>query len=190
MLKGNYWDIDDILAEEEPVTLVSTEEIRGLGYLDKSNKDSEDLSSHSKISVPYWLGSYLARASVGLVELPAFLKQSYRYSLKADATLLTLGEKSKYYFEIGAKLANLLSDTDLVPLLLTAFLERLRHVLEKLETADEPKVYKKLTHLEVNLFEIARRSTRDLREWLERRHEKITKASLISRPMKRRKVNS
>ena len=186
----NYWDIDDFLAEEEQLTFVTSQEIRGLGYLDRSNRPSEDLPANIKISAPYWTVMYLARSSQGLCELPPYLKQNYRHSLKADATLLTLGEKSRYYFEIGAKLANMLKDTELVPVLLRAFFERMRHVLEKLETAEEPRVYKKLTNLEVNLFEIARRSTRDLRDWLERRHEKISKAALISRPTKRRKVNS
>lgn len=190
VIEGNYWDIDDFLAEEEQITFVTNEDIRGLGYLDKSNHSSEDLPANTKISAPYWLIFQLARSSSGLCELPPYLKQNYRHSLKADATLLTLGEKSKYYFEIGAKLANLLKDTELVPILLRAFFERMRHVLEKLETAEEPRVFKKLTNLEVNLFEIARRSTRDLRDWLERRHEKISKAALISRPTKRRKVNS
>jgi hypothetical protein len=193
MLRGkvnHYWDIDDFLAEEEQLIFVTNQDIRGLGYLDRSNRSSEDLPANTKITAPYWTIIQLAKSSAGLCDLPPFLKQNYRHSLKADATLLTLGEKSKYYFEIGAKLANMLKDTELVPVLLRAFFERMRHVLEKLETAEEPRVYKKLTNLEVNLFEIARRSTRDLRDWLERRHEKISKAALISRPTKRRKVNS
>jgi hypothetical protein len=38
MYRANYWDIDDFLAEEEPVTMISQRNLKKLGYLDPNNK--------------------------------------------------------------------------------------------------------------------------------------------------------
>lgn len=51
MTKGSYWDIDDILAEEEQIPVKTTKQLNGLGFLDQTNKPL-DLPAETRLNVP------------------------------------------------------------------------------------------------------------------------------------------
>ena len=58
MNKSNFWNVDDFLAEEEEVTIITSVEIRGLGCLDPNSK-SANLKEKAKLESPLWLSILL-----------------------------------------------------------------------------------------------------------------------------------
>jgi hypothetical protein len=175
MQGGDYWDIDDFLAEEEPVTVLTSAELWGLGHLSPSLK-KVDLPSHHKLELPFWLAAVLVQRNFVVVSVPKYFAESYRASLKADPSFLLLSEKSKYYFTLGSKLSALLLDTELTPLLMEAFMLRFRHVVANQELRKATGLVRSLTELELNLMEASQKSLKELKDWRQRKFERIKEA--------------
>mmetsp|Transcript_23902 Transcript_23902/g.42314 ORF Transcript_23902/g.42314 Transcript_23902/m.42314 type:complete len:189 (-) Transcript_23902:22-588(-) len=188
MAGGDYWDIDDFLAEEEPVTVLTSKELRGLGHLCPSLKN-QDLPNRHKLDLPYWLAALLVQRNFITVSVPKYYAESYRASLKADPSILQLSEKSKYYFTLGSKLATLLLDTELTPILMQAFMERFRHVVAHQELKKTIALIRSLTELELNLMDSAQKSMKELQEWRQRKYERIKEASVVGMPKKRMRLS-
>lgn len=51
MIKRSYWDIDDILAEEELITIQVNQDLEGFGFLNPGS-DSLDLKESFRLTVP------------------------------------------------------------------------------------------------------------------------------------------
>ena len=51
MIKRSYWDIDDILAEEEPISIQVTQDLEGIGFLNPTTHEL-NLKKSTRISVP------------------------------------------------------------------------------------------------------------------------------------------
>ena len=92
----DYWNIDDILAEEELVPCQFKVEARGLAYLDqiesglkgnthKKNGQQQSrvqqrsgtLAANSKVDVPLWLAIALAQREIIELKNPKYLGQKY-----------------------------------------------------------------------------------------------------------------
>jgi len=185
MEKGSYWDIDDFLSEEEKVVTVNEVEIKGLGFVDCSNKQ-EDLPEKAKVTLPLWLAQFLSMRVGAKLEIPKYLNESYKTVLRADPTIVSLKDQSPYFFEVGTKLAELLGTSDVNPLLLRVFLERVKYLLDYVETKNNPAILKKLTVLEASLFENARKSTWEMEQWRERKYDRIATSKVLFRPKKRK----
>ncbi|KAL1546791.1 DNA replication complex GINS protein PSF3-like isoform X2 [Salvia divinorum] len=105
---ANYYDIDDILAEEELVPTVFQHAANGVGLFDSS--DDAD-----KVLVP-----------------PCFERESKTgEEIAADAAHVDLRSRSPYFYELGCKIALLIRDRTIGPLLLVAFPTRYRDALVK-----------------------------------------------------------
>ncbi len=52
---ASYFDIDDILTEEEKVSIQFEEDSKFNGFLDSNNQGVEDITAGEIIEVPLWL---------------------------------------------------------------------------------------------------------------------------------------
>ncbi|CAE7377817.1 gins3 [Symbiodinium natans] len=122
----DYWDIDEILAEEYEVMMTSFYNIIGGGVLYPNSGGSRprDLKAGFKVCVPLGLARKLALRDVVDIELPAHFGEEMQESLRVDPLVCRLGEKSPYYFEAGMKIASLLKQPALEEILMEAFRRR------------------------------------------------------------------
>lgn len=188
MAGGDYWDIDDFLAEEEPVSVLTASELYGLGQLSPT-LNKLDLPIRHPIDLPFWLAAVLVQRSFVTVKVPKYYSESYRSSLKSDSNILHLSEKSKYYFTLGSKLAQLLLDTELTPILMDAFMQRFRHVVANQDLKKTGGLVRRLTELELNLMNSVQRSIKELHQWRQRKYERISETSTMGMPKKRARVS-
>ena len=99
---GDYWNIDDILAEEEMIPVVFKKEQNGLGYLTLLNqtgkaKKSATLQSipeGQKVDLPVWLASLMATRGIVDLMRPLFLTEKYFKQLIAGAEVVTMHHQS------------------------------------------------------------------------------------------------
>ena len=94
---SDYWNIDDILAEEELVPCTFKEDAKNLGYLDRidniSNKkqikeESGNIDKGSKVDIPLWLGICLAQRDFVELKTPIYLTEKYMNNLKAGSEVV------------------------------------------------------------------------------------------------------
>ncbi|CAE7660410.1 gins3, partial [Symbiodinium sp. CCMP2456] len=122
----DYWDIDEILAEEQEVMMRSNYDIWGGGVLYPSSGNSRprDLKAGVKVAAPFSVARMLALRNVVELELPVIFAEEMQESLRADPLVCRLGEKSPYYFEAGMKIAGQLKLAQLEEALVEAFRRR------------------------------------------------------------------
>jgi hypothetical protein len=99
---GNYWCLEDILAEMEQVMVVARGTIPGLGFLDETT-DSEDLQEGAQVSLPLWAALPLCQQGILNVKLPSFFGSNFRTNLAADPVVVNLADRCPYFYEMGSK---------------------------------------------------------------------------------------
>ena len=87
-LQGDYWNIDDILAEEQSIPCTFLKDARGLAHLDQINNAAvtETAQKQAKarqanlvlpkdktVDIPTWLGVALSRRDFVEIKKPPFL---------------------------------------------------------------------------------------------------------------------
>lgn len=107
----DYWDVDDILAEQFEVQAKTEHPIVGGALL--SNEvavaGSKDLREGAKVQLPFWLArGFMRRQSVLQVDLPLIFSPAIMEELERDPTVCRVGHKWPYYFEMGMRIAPLM----------------------------------------------------------------------------------
>mmetsp|Transcript_93022 Transcript_93022/g.289964 ORF Transcript_93022/g.289964 Transcript_93022/m.289964 type:complete len:207 (+) Transcript_93022:95-715(+) len=127
---ADFWDVEEILAEQEEVTIRPAHDIVGGGLLYSTTVGARpDLAENAKVQVPFWLAQGCARRNTVDVDLPTMYAQAAQEDLQRDPTVCRLGDKSQYYFEIGMRIASLLKDQTLSDDLMNGLLVRWTEVV-------------------------------------------------------------
>lgn len=184
---GNYYDIHDILAEEELVPAVFQQAAERVGFLD-SGDDTNRVEAGSKAELPFWLARDLHLRGVVSVDVPPYFKKvsKTRKEIGADACHVDLRGRSQYFYELGLKIAPLVGDNTIGSFLLVAFRARYKDVLIKAHTsapAVAPKYLTILTNEEARLYEAAQNSTAAFKKW-RMGGPRLEKASVLGRKRK------
>ncbi|XP_058007942.1 DNA replication complex GINS protein PSF3 isoform X2 [Hevea brasiliensis] len=128
---ANYYDIDDILAEEEFVPVVFHNAVNGV-KIDESTERGY-VEQGSKAELPFWLARELHLRHAVSMRVPACFNQKTRLEMQADAACVDLRSRCPYFYEFGCKLAPLCDKT--IGLLLSySFRIRYKEVLYKAHT--------------------------------------------------------
>jgi GINS complex subunit 3 len=172
MIRRSYWDIDDILAEEEPVSITISKDLDGVGFLDPSVK-SITLKQSTHLTVPLWLAVTMALREMAAIEEPKFFGDGYRNILEADPRIVSLKERSNYFFEVGSKLSGFLDGPELILLLMKVFIVRVMHLFNEISHRSDPQIMKKLTEIELEIYEKGRKTVMEHSNWRERQYDKI-----------------
>ncbi|KAI8023549.1 hypothetical protein ACSBR2_006049 [Camellia fascicularis] len=164
---SQYYDIDDIIAEDELVPAVFQVSANGVGLFDSSDETNK-VEQGSKVELPFWLARELHLRQAVSINLPHCFNQKTREELAADAAHVDLRNRCPYFYELGRKLFTLVGDKTIGTLLLAAFQTRYREVLIKAQTAAlavAPKFLTLLTKEETKLYEAAQSSMVAFKKW-------------------------
>ncbi|KAB1217609.1 DNA replication complex GINS protein PSF3 [Morella rubra] len=163
---SKYYDIDDIIADEEVVSVIFQKAVSGVGIDPSSETDNVEVGS--KVELPLWLAHELQLRQAVSMNVPSCFNQKTRLEIQADSACVNLRSRCPYFYEFGSKIAPLVSDRTIGPLLLSAFKSRYKEVLTKAHTAAfsaASKYPSLLTKEENNLYESAQSSMAAFKKW-------------------------
>lgn len=182
----SYFDIDDIMAEEQGVPCQIKTNILKLGHFD-SDSANPDLQAGAKLKLPLWLTAQLLPRSFVEIKFPLVYTLPYRQSLTADSTVVNLHDWNPFYFDFGMAFVKLVAQSDeearpVAQSLLEAFGERYRRVMDYSQNAvdeDTSELTKRLDALERKLFAAGHVADKEFTKWRRRRLVKITTAVAV-----------
>mmetsp|Transcript_71570 Transcript_71570/g.232671 ORF Transcript_71570/g.232671 Transcript_71570/m.232671 type:complete len:208 (-) Transcript_71570:61-684(-) len=130
----DFWDIDEILAEQLEVTVRPEHAINGGGLLQPSGSGpvGKDLPAGTKVQVPFWLAQSLVRRNTATLELPTIYGAAAQEDLRHDPIVCRLGDKSHYYYEVGLRVAHLLKENQLAEDLFGGLQKRAAEIVQLL----------------------------------------------------------
>ncbi|MED6170515.1 hypothetical protein PIB30_031751 [Stylosanthes scabra] len=163
---AKYYDIDDIIAEEEIVSVIFQKPASGVG-IDPSS-ETDFIETGSKVELPFWLAQELQWRQAVSVNVPPCFNQKTRLEIQADSASVDLRSRCPFFYEFGCKIAPIVSDRTIGFLLLSAFKSRYKEVLTKAHTAAfaaGSKFWTILTKEEINLYEAAQSAMISFKKW-------------------------
>ena len=177
--QSDYWNIDDILAEEELIPCEFKDDAHNLEYLDhldskvsaehkkRQQEHSGTLKKGTKVDLPLWLGIALAERGMCNVYNPVYLTEKYLNLLKAGSEVVNLRNHSATIYENILKLCSHLGE-DHVHTFITryqeTFIDRFTRLI--IDLADSTEVQqndqfthdlKRLANLEREIFDMHKR---------------------------------
>lgn len=164
---GNYYDVDDILAEEELIPMVFQKAATGVGLLDPSS-ETNNIEQGAKVELPFWLAHELHTRQAVVMSIPSCFNQMTRKEIQADPASVDLRNRCQYFYELGCKIAPMVGDRTIGSFLLYAFKNRYKEVLSKAHTANfvaTTKPLSLLTKEETHLCEAAQSSMAAFMKW-------------------------
>ncbi|KAJ3678533.1 hypothetical protein LUZ60_014151 [Juncus effusus] len=181
----NYYDINDILTEEQPISVVFQTGANGVGLLDPGS-ETNNVEKGAKVDLPFWLAHELFLRQAVSINVPSCFSQTTRKDVQADASCVDLKVRCPYFYEFGCKLAPLVGDKSIGPFLQYTFTNRYKEVLSKSHSASIstiPKFVSRLSKEESQLFESARSSMAEFKKWRVG-GSRLEKASILGRKRK------
>lgn len=163
---AKYYDIDDIIMEEETVSVVFQKAASGV-LIDPSS-EMDFIETGSKVDLPFWLAHELQLRQAVSVHVPACFNQKTRLEIQADSAGVDLRSRSPFFYEFGCKIAPIVGDRTIGFLLLSAFRSRYKEILSKAHTvafATGSKFWTILTKEEINLYETAQSAMTSFKKW-------------------------
>ncbi|KAH9613511.1 hypothetical protein KSS87_004923 [Heliosperma pusillum] len=164
---ANYYDLDDILAEEELIPVVFQKAATGVGPLDPSS-ETNNVEQGAKVELPFWLAHELHGRQTVVMSIPPCFNQMTRKEIQADPGSVDLRNRCQYFYELGCKIAPVIGDRTIGSFLLYAFTNRYKEVLSKSHTASftaSTKPLILLTKEETHLCEAAQLSMLAFKKW-------------------------
>ncbi|KAF9599114.1 hypothetical protein IFM89_035393 [Coptis chinensis] len=164
---ASYYDIDDIIMEDELISTVFQIGANGVGMLDPG-AERNCVEQGAKVELPFWLAHELHLRQAVAVTVPPCFNQKTRKEIQADAACVDLKSRCSYFYELGCKVAPLIGDRTIGSFLLYAFTGRYKEVLSKAHSAAfimAPKFLTLLTKEETRLYEAARSSMTAFKKW-------------------------
>ncbi|KAI3785751.1 hypothetical protein L1987_44876 [Smallanthus sonchifolius] len=99
---AKYYDIDDILADEELVPAVFLEAVNGVGLFESN--DTNRVEPRSKVELPFWLASELHLRQAASVSIPPCFNKKTREEIGADGAHVDLRSRCLNFYELGCKI--------------------------------------------------------------------------------------
>lgn len=153
MITG-YYEIDDILAEDEKIPSIFNVDAIDLGYLDEDH-DEQDIKKERKIDLPFWLTPVLATRNMITIQLPKCFGQNFKKNLLADPKVVDLNDENEYFYELGQKIADLAQDPAIGDMLTDALAVRYQEIIKRdpnWRSVDYMQFTSRLTNLEMRLM--------------------------------------
>ncbi|KTW25967.1 hypothetical protein T552_03241 [Pneumocystis carinii B80] len=168
---SNYYDIDDILSENTKIPSIFQYTVPGLGYIEGGHEP--DIKEGTNMDLPFWLAEMLAINNFIDIELPSAFSPKVRNALKACPQNVDLRMFSTHYYLFGEKILNLLSDNELVNILIETFKSRICFIADHAHNPhgmleEGTEFLRNLEDTEKIFFRISHDSAKDMRNWLEK----------------------
>ncbi|EGD73431.1 hypothetical protein PTSG_05134 [Salpingoeca rosetta] len=174
----SYFDIDDILMQEERLPCVASIDVIKMGSLDPSSA-TPYLRKGSKVDLPLWLiKSYREKNGEDIFEVdpPKFLGPKYLDMLRADATVINLQSWCSHFFSFAITYLTLFQDGDLATTIQDSFGHRYLVILDISQNAvqdDTSEKTRNLDQLERQLFHAGLQDDRAQQQWRRRQAHRI-----------------
>lgn len=184
---SDYYDIQDILAEEERLPVRFRAGGTQIGRAIDPSCDDDDLKEGAKVDLPYWMAKCLASRNMIEVRLPKFYGERVRREVQADPGCISIRECSPFFYNFGLKAAPMVPDRSLPLFLLTTFRGRYQEVLARAHSCtdqDLTALKRLLSREEKELMEAGHQSMASHRWWLQRL-EALSVASILRKSKKR-----
>ncbi|KAK7390587.1 hypothetical protein VNO78_25896 [Psophocarpus tetragonolobus] len=114
-----YYHIDNIIMEEETVSVIFQKAASGVGIDPGSTMDY--IETGSKVELPFWLAHELHLRQAVSVNLASCFDQKTRQELHADSAAVDQRSRCPFFYEFGCKIAPIFGDRTIGFLLLSAF---------------------------------------------------------------------
>ncbi|KAI5007429.1 hypothetical protein ZWY2020_050874 [Hordeum vulgare] len=166
-----YYDVANILMEEELISVVFQVTANGVGLLDPG-AERNSVEKGAKVDLPFWLAhGMLSLEQAVSINVPPCFTQKVR---------------CPYFYELGCKIVPLVGDKSIGQFLRYAFTSRYKEILSKAHSSSTmtvPKLATRLTKEEAQVFESARESMSAFRKWRVG-GARLQKASILGRKRK------
>uniref|UniRef100_A0A6U4G7W6 DNA replication complex GINS protein PSF3 N-terminal domain-containing protein n=1 Tax=Phaeomonas parva TaxID=124430 RepID=A0A6U4G7W6_9STRA len=163
-----YYDLDDILAEEEKVSAVTNITATRLGFLDPAS-DEEDLVAATKVDMPIWLARALSAKHMVTLRPPTYLSDKFKDHLTAGPLALNLRDYSPFFYKAGLSVAQSVRSEAILDILRQTYSgERFNQIMDwAFNSCDEDITHftKNLTHTEQRLFDSGFRTREQVGLW-------------------------
>jgi len=178
---NNYFDIDDILSEEKLITCKFLYDGYGLGILDPGSI-TQDMTVGTKIDLPFWMTSLLAKKQIVSVEFPQEYQDKFKAQILNEPEVVSM-KKFTYYDKIGSTLSSFFNDRALSNLLFKCFRDRFLKIYNQslhLRDSDITKTQINLTDSERFIFQVGFKVSMEYEDWKNRRSELLSISSASS----------
>ncbi|KAJ3290614.1 GINS complex, Psf3 component [Rhizoclosmatium globosum] len=163
-MTDKFWDIDDVLAEQQKIPCFVSLDIPGYGFLDGNS--SENLAKNTRVEMPFWLVYPMTVADSVEIEIPACFSKRVTDDLSTSAKSVNLNGLCPCFFYFGIKFVNLIEGIALGKVLAEAFSERLAEIMRYSQSGRSySKFISFLDDTEKQIFQIGRESAHLMQMW-------------------------
>lgn len=190
----NYYDINDILGEEERVPIVFDTPALDIGYLVEGTQ-GDDVEMGTKVELPYWLAEHLAAKKCASFETPLYYNLKFRNSIMADTENADLRNFCQVYYHLGMRIAPWLADgndrderelaDDLVGIMTKRFRSIMDHS-QNSQNVDNTDFTNRLSGTELQLYWEGYASAGDFLKWKHSQKQHIGHSWLVDLHGRRR----
>ncbi|GBL49717.1 DNA replication protein [Candidozyma auris] len=169
-----YYDIDDILAENEKVPCVFNATYPGLGFLDGS--PNRPLEKDTKVELPMWLAKLLAmselsaQSDLSFVEMltPEFISNKVLSAIRADPTSVDLHSLKANYYKLAEQWIYIFNDRPVAEIVMEMLKQRALEI-DNFASNTNKHVNSSFLHsldeFEKKLYRVTAESKRRMRNW-------------------------
>ena len=173
-MSGNYYDIDDILADSEKIPCRFNITVPGLGYLE--GNPGRAIEKDTKIELPMWLAEILAICEIGeenkqsFIDLsdPEFINTKVLNAIKTSAVSIDLHKLVPHFYTLIEKWCTMFSDEKLVEIILEMLKQRSMEINNFANNANKninSEFLYTLDEFEKSLYKVTAESNKQMRNW-------------------------
>ncbi|ODQ78046.1 hypothetical protein BABINDRAFT_40402 [Babjeviella inositovora NRRL Y-12698] len=174
---GNYYDLDDIIADNQKLPCKFNVTVPGLGYLE--GNIGQPLDANTKLNLPLWLSSVLAICEVSqdsqttFLDLihPEFFNNKVINAIRANAVNIDLHSILPNYYKLCEKWCVMFSDVELIEVVSQMLKERSNEINDygqnpkQISSMAGNKFLYSLDEFEKRLYKISTESHKLSKEW-------------------------
>ncbi|KAL6451483.1 PSF3 DNA replication complex GINS protein PSF3 [Candida maltosa Xu316] len=170
----DYYNLDDILAENEKIPCKFSVTVPGLGYLE--GNPGKPILEDTKIELPYWLAHILGTLEISdthMVELgdPDFINKKVINAIKSDPSSLDLHKLTPYFYLMVLKWGSLYDDEVLIENIMNCLKSRSLEIYNFSSNANKTlnnEFLYTLDEFEKSLFKSTSESNKLMRQWFKK----------------------
>ncbi|KAK6202537.1 uncharacterized protein RJT21DRAFT_20340 [Scheffersomyces amazonensis] len=172
---GNYYDLDDILADGEKVPCRFNMTVPGLGYLE--GNPGKQIHKDSKVELPFWLAQILAicvlqeESGQSFVDIaaPEAVSTKVLNAIKTSSTSVDLHKLAPNYYKFIERWCSMYSDPDATNTVMQMLKERafeINNYASNLTKGINNEFLYSLDEFEKKLYKQTSESNKQMRNWL------------------------
>lgn len=173
-MSGNYYDIDDILADGEKIPCRFSITVPGLGYLE--GNPGRAIDKDTQLELPIWLAEILAICEIGsnkqsfidLIE-PDFISSQVLNAIKTNSTTVDLHKLLPNFYRIIEKWCTMFNDEQLIMIVMDLLKNRAAEINNYANNTNKSInndfIYT-LDEFEKKLYKLTSDSNKNMRNWL------------------------